>query len=455
MRLTFSVRSTEKHAIMPVLAAVVVLSLSTGDAAAACESAEQKQTLDALILALDFWDLDQDDLETRAGAGLEFYWVSKDRASARSQAKGLTFQAQPVVEAIVRFSSNAVSEVMLSFFNRGDADAIGEDDFRKKAGAVEKMLGQLAGAKGKDTTQRQDNTSDRKLQTTVWANATNTYCLECGLSRTRDKEANARLAVPEFVNLTIRRSSGASAAPGGGEKSKASSTALKKKTKTTPEGDVYLDQVPMVDQGEKGYCAVAAGERVLRYYGIDVNQHEIAQRANTAAIGTDTDSFVKALKAIAGKAKLQVKVLENFDMSSFTKLIQNYNSEARRTHASQIVLPDSGMINISDIYAQMDKNTFLQSRAKSTGMIERFVREIQSKISGGYPLFWGVELGIVDEKVELPQKAGGHMRLIIGYNSKTKEIIYSDTWGPGHEMKRMSQKDAFAITSSLHSMEPR
>ena len=46
-------------------------------------------------------------------------------------------------------------------------------------------------------------------------------------------------------------------------------------------GDVVIDGVPMVDQGQKGYCAVATVERLARYFGLEVDQHEMAQVANT------------------------------------------------------------------------------------------------------------------------------------------------------------------------------
>ena len=29
------------------------------------------------------------------------------------------------------------------------------------------------------------------------------------------------------------------------------------------------------------------------------------------------------------------------------------------------------------------------------------------------------------------------MRMIIGYNDKTKAILFSDSWGAGHELKQM------------------
>jgi hypothetical protein len=46
------------------------------------------------------------------------------------------------------------------------------------------------------------------------------------------------------------------------------------------------------------------------------------------------------------------------------------------------------------------------------------------------------------------------MRLIIGYNTKTQEVLYTDSWGAGHELKRMAAADAWTITTGLTSVEP-
>jgi hypothetical protein len=47
------------------------------------------------------------------------------------------------------------------------------------------------------------------------------------------------------------------------------------------------------------------------------------------------------------------------------------------------------------------------------------------------------------------------MRLIIGYNPNKKEILYSDSWGYGHELKRMPLDDAYTITTGLYTVDPR
>ena len=48
-----------------------------------------------------------------------------------------------------------------------------------------------------------------------------------------------------------------------------------------------------------------------------------------------------------------------------------------------------------------------------------------------------------------------HMRIITGYNTKTGEIIYSDSWGAEHEKKVMKPEDAWGITVNLIALEPR
>ena len=46
------------------------------------------------------------------------------------------------------------------------------------------------------------------------------------------------------------------------------------------DDDVFIDGIPMVDQGQKGYCVNAAASRVFNYYGIPLTQHEVAQMAD-------------------------------------------------------------------------------------------------------------------------------------------------------------------------------
>jgi hypothetical protein len=49
---------------------------------------------------------------------------------------------------------------------------------------------------------------------------------------------------------------------------------------------------------------------------------------------------------------------------------------------------------------------------------------------------------------------GGHMRVIVGYDGANSRIYYTDSWGPGHEMKSMSLEEAWACTLALWALEP-
>jgi hypothetical protein len=46
------------------------------------------------------------------------------------------------------------------------------------------------------------------------------------------------------------------------------------------------------------------------------------------------------------------------------------------------------------------------------------------------------------------------MRLIIGYNAKTSELLYSDSWGAEHALKRMPMDEACAMTTGMYYIEP-
>ena len=76
--------------------------------------------------------------------------------------------------------------------------------------------------------------------------------------------------------------------------------------------------------------------------------------------------------------------------------------------------------------------------------------DITERIDESDPLFWSVRLGDVPEKGVVQGKHGEHMRIIIGYNEDRGEILYSDSWGEGHELKRMDGQDALSITTGMY-----
>jgi len=80
---------------------------------------------------------------------------------------------------------------------------------------------------------------------------------------------------------------------------------------------------------------------------------------------------------------------------------------------------------------------------------------IRRSIDDGIPLLWGLEVGRFEEDPPLKmQTSGGHMRMIIGYNDRANRLIFSDSWGAGHEFKSMDASEAYRATHGLFSMKP-
>ena len=232
----------------------------------------------------------------------------------------------------------------------------------------------------------------------------------------------------------------------GGSSKRMSKGDVGKRVKKLAGGDVLIDSVPMVDQGQKGYCAVAVAERVLRYYGNDVDEHQLAQMAgSTAGGGTSVKEMKASVKQIGSKCRLGFNEIVSLGgtINDIQKDIEAYNKVAKSLRRPEI--------NLSQYFA-MEPEVLLKMRTKDA-RYKKFMTGIKTRIDQGVPVFWGVMLGIFPEP-ELPQAFGGHMRLIIGYNTAKNEILYTDTWGAGHELKRMSADRAFAITHDAFTLRP-
>jgi len=166
----------------------------------------------------------------------------------------------------------------------------------------------------------------------------------------------------------------------------------------------------------------------------------------------------EALAQVARKFKLhfrkhyQVSV-ENFKEAE--KVLKRYNAFARKMKKPKIeFVVHHRVIDWPATVAAMDPEVFRRMRLSEKAERDAFFKNVRSYVDRGIPLLWGVTLGIVPEKARLMQTRGGHLRLIIGYNELRKEIVFSDTWGPGHEKKSLSDDDAWVITTHLSTLEP-
>lgn len=155
-------------------------------------------------------------------------------------------------------------------------------------------------------------------------------------------------------------------------------------------GDVVVSNIPMIDQGPKGYCSPATWERYLRYLGIPADMYQLANVGNTGiGGGTYLSEIIDATKdLLSHNGRSREELRKPLRIESIAEYI------------------DLGMpimwsyITSSTFQKNVDLNTARRNGKK--------IKIDDRPISGG---------------------EGGHICLIIGYNEKTQEFAISDSWG--------------------------
>ena len=423
------------------------------DATAALPTNSATFKLDELLAREDLWTLTPTNLAPAVRGG-GFFWLDAQQTAVRGgQWVALRFLDLPIWEALFQFESNHVGRVDLSFYNRGDAGDLSATAFSNLLNKVTKALSswtesaamplpELAGA------------AHVKIQRASWTGPSTLSELEWSVTKPRIQNAKTIDYRSEFIRLKLLPAAAATKAPARSIAAKLITAQtifeLRKRVQVSDDGDALIPDVPMVNQGFKGYCAAAVTARVMRYYGMDFDQHDAAQVEGTSATeGTKGSSLKDSLRRIAQNNGLQFFSVQDAD---YQRMVSDYNVAAVAAHKPKVSL--SGMkYNLDSLFAAVDRELLRQTRGKKMADLTRFRSDVAKNIDVGVPLIWDVYLGLVPETPALFM-GGAHLRLIIGYNRRTGDILYTDTWGRGHECKRMSLADAMTITLGLYAIKP-
>ncbi|MDF1752321.1 MAG: C39 family peptidase [Verrucomicrobiales bacterium] len=356
-----------------------------------------------------------------------FEWLSSDKRRAifkRYPASNVEVDLTilkgtvPIQEMIVDFKDNRFLGVTISIFNRGDAGKLERDDFESYFKGVGRHLGKQLAARPN----RRVGNIKRGLLTSgyTWISGRGMAVLEYNpgvMSENRNVE---------FLRMRLcRREAGGSYAASMQERAAATvrqSELPRNVVKDTNSGDVYVSEVPMVDQGGKGYCVVASVQRLFEYYGVPCDMHQLAEIAG-ANPRTGTSSFEtnKQLGSIDHLFKMRYSCL---------------GIMSQRGDLREMEDPEKGYLG--EIFDGDD-----------------FDKAVRKYTDAGIPLLWSLEVGRFQEEPPISEQAsGGHMRLIIGYNDEKDRILFSDSWGAGHELKSMGANDAYKATRGLFLMKP-
>jgi hypothetical protein len=194
------------------------------------------------------------------------------------------------------------------------------------------------------------------------------------------------------------------------------------RVKHTDSGDVVVSEIPMVDQGPKGYCVPATWERYLRYLGIPADMYVLAAAAGSSQKGTNLDAMVTNVDSLVTLYHRKIdEVTGDLDMQTIAKNID-------------IGLP---LMWSCSIHIPFEKAISERkgARAKVTDW-DAWATQLQAQDPKE----------IADEITATPSD-GGHQRMIIGYNNKTNEIAISDSWSNAFAIRWMTLPEANAINA--------
>ncbi len=182
---------------------------------------------------------------------------------------------------------------------------------------------------------------------------------------------------------------------------------------TRPNGDVVIEDIPMVDQGPKGYCVPATAERAMRYLNVPADMYVLAMAGETN-LGGGT-SVQKLLQGVRSDISRKGRSFDSWDGELKLKQLQRYI--------------DKGLPVIWGLYSTDEFNKLANDRTKARKETADFKQ-------------WKDKLPSMLDKSLVADREQGHVVLIIGYNKETNEFAFSDSWGEDYKERWITFEEA-------------
>jgi len=189
---------------------------------------------------------------------------------------------------------------------------------------------------------------------------------------------------------------------------------------TEKNGDVIIKNIPMVDQGPKGYCAPATFERAMRHAGVSADMYLLATLATTAGGGTNTTKLYDEV-AFTTRSK-GGRTARKIDLKSLApRKIEKYIEKGVPILWQMCSLP---------LY-----NTIANDRTKERKNVKDW---------GAYSIKIAEEAK--QNASQLTARGNYHICMIIGYNELTNELAVSDSWGQNYKIRWVHLDEAEAVS---------
>ena len=185
-------------------------------------------------------------------------------------------------------------------------------------------------------------------------------------------------------------------------------------------GDVIIKNIPMIDQGPKGYCVPATWARYFNYIGIPIDMYLLAMAGDTGAGGgTSIRTMVKNVNRLVSKNNRRMK---HDKRRALIKYIDEYI--------------DRGVPIMWPVYVK--KDFYIDEINKRTAE-RKTVKDFDK---------WKEKLKPCKRAAKNMKgsNGGAHVCMIIGYNKKTREIATSDSWGEMFNERWMTEDEIDAIS---------
>lgn len=378
----------------------------------------------ALFEGQDLWDEPSESVASRLG------WPKESLTEQSSSFRYYTASnykflgAHPYCATLYGGAGGTVSQLSLVFANKGDYGSTvgsGEDHFETNGSAkkeelslgraikkdAEQIAASLTSALGAAKKQYYGEKEDRR-RVLRWDQGEHAFLL----SEVKD----------EYTSLLIVDKENADQSGKVGFMKDSELKALVLKNVVAEEnGDVLIKNIPMVDQGPKGYCAPATFERAMRYMLVPADMYLLATAATTSK-GTNTLLLADSCKRIVRSKARRVKDLDlKSDLK--IKLVKKY--------------VDKGVPILWQMRSLKSYNQLVNQRTKERAAVSSF-DDWKKKVAA--------EAKKVAPKMER-NESNHHICMIIGYNEETNEIAVSDSWGAQYELRWVHIDVAKAVTS--------
>lgn len=183
-------------------------------------------------------------------------------------------------------------------------------------------------------------------------------------------------------------------------------------------GDVVINDIPMVDQGPKGYCVPATAERAMRYLDVPADMYVLAMAGNTKFGGGTSVSAL--LDGVGRDIKRKGRTFDSWYGPLKLRDIEKYI--------------DRGVPVMWGLFSTKEFNETANKRTADRKSVTDWAA-------------WKTKIAAEAAANALPKdEETAHVVLIMGYNKDTGEIAFSDSWGERFKERWISIAEAEKVS---------